>query len=74
MNKDQALHYAGILLNKLEQFEARATGLNIHNSKVYRATLDGYIRATKDNRFSDALEGLNEAILGAEQFLANQWR
>ena len=74
MDKDQAIHYAGILLDKLYGFRNRATGTKIHDANVMIAILDGYVRAANENRFPGAVQGLNDGIQTVETFLSGQWR
>lgn len=78
MDIDQALHYAGILINKLEQLERRIGAGRNHDVKVQRAVLEGYCKMLEDKQGGkkypmstiEILGYLNEALQNTENFLA----
>jgi hypothetical protein len=78
MDVEQALHYAGIIIRKLEQLERRAGSSRIHDVRTHLAVLEGYRKMLKDKQSgtpypssTDSILGwLNEGLESAEEFLA----
>jgi hypothetical protein len=80
MDIDQALHYTGILISKLEQAERRAGAARIHNIRTHLAILEGYRKMLQDKQngkpyplSTDSILGyLNEGLESAEKFLTTR--
>jgi uncharacterized protein YfbU (UPF0304 family) len=79
MDEQQALHYAGIIINKLEAYRSRAGGSKkIHDTNSHLAVVEGYKRMLEAKMSGTGypspqqsiLNWLNSCIEDAERFLS----
>lgn len=72
MDKDQAIHYAKILLTTLQAYQNRCGSGKIHAAKTETAILELSVRLAIKGQ--ERTEDLIRCIERAEDFLADQWR
>lgn len=74
MDIDQALHYSGIILDKLENARAKAGSARIHDANCHISLITSYQRLLTEKKTripaDSLLQSLNDCLEGAENFLA----